>query len=199
MSDYLKKTISVYDDNPQDFVDYSIKIGPKQEIQKFLELVSRNSLILDAGCAFGRDSKVFSEGGLKVIGIDLSEGLLKKGKELYPQLDLRKMDMRKLDFADGTFDAIWAQASLVHLKEEDIKLVLKNFYKKLKTGGILLVSFKHGNGTGETHSKLFTYQTKNSLRELLNGAGFKILEIYNKQFQLKKEKKRWVYAFCRKP
>ncbi len=83
--------------------------------------------VLDAGCAFGRDTAIFAENGFKTEGIDLFDGLLERAKELYPRITFQKMDVRKLEFSDESFSGIWCNATLLHLTEKDMLIaIIKN-------------------------------------------------------------------------
>lgn len=171
---------------------------------------SKDATILDIGCGSGKDAQQFTDMGYRVIGIDLSEGLLGKAKQLHPGIDLRKMDMRQLDFGDETFDAIWSSAALLHLNDEDIKATLGEILRVLKPGGVLAVSFKEGRGSGEILepfstdlARFYTFQTTESLNKLLSKAGFVVKDNTRlnerERFGPDKRDLNWVWAFAIKP
>jgi len=206
---YIKKTISAYNNNPQKYVDRTREMIPYHAIDKIMKYLKPRSLLLDAGCAYGRDSIIFKNKGFKVIGIDLSEELLKKAKEFCTNIEFKQMDVRRLDFQDNYFDGIWCNATLLHLKEEDIKIALKEFYRVLKKNGVLCCSFKEGVGSGEkvesfscVHGRFFCLQTKENVEKLIKDVGLIKLETYivNEQKIHGKDKRdlNWIFSFSKK-
>lgn len=61
--------------------------------------------MLDLGCGAGRTTVELRRRGHRVIGVDLSETLLARGRARHPGLDLWPMDAAALAFGDATFDA----------------------------------------------------------------------------------------------
>ena len=209
--DYISKTIAAYDASPDKFVTNTDVMVNELEMRKMLKLLqSKDATILDIGCGSGKDAQRLVDMGYKVTGIDLSEGLLEKARQLHPGIDLRKMDMRQLDFDNEAFDAIWCNATLLHLNDEDIRLTLKEISRVLKLGGVLAVSFKEGSGSKEvleTFStdlvRFYTFQTIESLNTLLGEAGFMVKDNTRlnerERFGSDKRDLNWVWAFAVKP
>lgn len=209
MDDYLKQTLKAYDANPEQYENATLGIVAEPELKEFVErLPSRELPVLDAGCAFGRDSALLSEKGVRVIGIDMSEALLTRARELNPDIDFRNMDVRQLDFANESFGGIWCNAVLIHLHDEDVVRALSEFTRVLSPGGISFVTFKHGEGE-EVRQGSFTnsapryykFQTVESLTGLIEQAGMTVERIYQVN-----EKERWgleradelIHCFARK-
>lgn len=74
--------------------------------------------ILDLGCGEGRHVRLLHQQGLSVSGIDLSETLIRVGREKYPELDLRVGDMRNID---GQWDTILSLFTSFGYFDEDAK------------------------------------------------------------------------------
>ena len=68
-----------------------------------------NGTLLDAGVGTGRDFPFYPDGS-KVTGIDLSPAMLDRARRRREkfgiEVDLREMNVMKMDFADDSFDAI---------------------------------------------------------------------------------------------
>jgi ubiquinone/menaquinone biosynthesis C-methylase UbiE len=68
-----------------------------------------SGLLLDAGVGTGRNFPFYPAGVSAVVGIDLSPRMLARAERRRDQspvpMDLRQMDVTKLDFANNTFDA----------------------------------------------------------------------------------------------
>lgn len=181
--DYLKKTIFAYNSNPQKYIDQTMNVVPYDWIDKIENLLPPKAKVLDAGCAYGRDANELSGRGFDVIGVDFSEELIKKGKETFPNLTFKHMDIRKLDFPKDSFDGIWCNAVLLHLTDTDIEKTLKEFHRVLKKDGVMFTSFQEGEGTEERIStfgldnpRFFNLKTKDSIEEMIQGTGFTLIQ-----------------------
>lgn len=111
----------------------------KQIIEHFLDMVAHNSFLLDIGCGPGHYARFFSENGLNVVGIDLSQGMLMEACQHWRNDHLAQMDMWNLGFPPDTFDALWVCASFDHVPESQALRVLQEFRRVLKDKGILFI------------------------------------------------------------
>ncbi len=147
-------------------------------MRAFVHRVPAAGWILDAGCGPGRDAKVFVQQGFRVVGVDYSEEMVKLARSCSAgQVFL--MDLRDLRFHDETFDGIWANASVHHLSERDLTLVMDEFFRILKPGGALYVSARRGSGhvVNEEYPscpRYYVLQWSNQLRELVSTSGFQV-------------------------
>src|SRR3989339_87214 len=79
--DYIN-TINIYRQLGKKYLK-DIKNGEPKTISDFLNQLKPKSLILDVGCAGGRDAKIFTKAEHQVIGIDIVEEFLKAdGKKI---------------------------------------------------------------------------------------------------------------------
>lgn len=154
-------------------------------INKLLFYISTSTpLILDVGCGDGRHCALIEKNGGKAIGIDISKNMIAEAKSLYPNGDLRIMDMRTLLFEDGFFHGIWASGSIYHVPKVEVKQVFEEFRRVLKKDGVLALSFKLGRGEGlEANPKsyggsprYFAYYTHPEMVGLLENFGFKEID-----------------------
>ena len=211
MDDYVTRTLNAYNAHPKQYEQATANMTPTPEIDDFTALLPSKELpVLDAGCGFGRDTAKFAEQGFKAIGIDMSDGLLMRAKALYPNLEFRNMDVRKLDFDDASIGGIWCNATLLHLKDKDIQKALQEFKRVLTPGGIIFFSLKEGTGEEEFVEKFssdsaryYRYQTVESTTKLVEASGLVIVKIYtiNEREKWGKDKRdlNWVYCFAKKP
>ncbi len=84
----------------------------------------------------------------KIIGIDISEGMMKFGREKLKKLNLDKLielkqgDAETVDFADNVFDAIVVGFGVRNF--ENLEKGLTNLYRVLKPGGkIVILEFSY--------------------------------------------------------
>lgn len=99
--------------------------------------------ILDVGCGFGRHSIELARRQYDVVGVDLSETLISQAREnvgdLSVTFDVR--DCRNLSY-HGTFDTIICLYDVIgsYRTYEENENIVKGIYKKLKKGGVAVVS-----------------------------------------------------------
>ncbi len=206
MSEYIDKTIAAYNQSPDKYEASTTGMTPPAEFKRFVETVGVGKTVLDAGCAFGRDSAEFQTAGLAPTGIDLSDGLLQKAIATHPDIKFYKMDVLDLGFPDESFDSIWCHATLLHLNDEDITKALHEFYRVLKPRGVLFVSFKKGEGSQEfvenfssNAARYFNFKTTEAVTVVLQETGFTDIDAYyiNERdlFGPDKRDLDWVYCF----
>ena len=176
-----QKTIDVYNTLGRKYYSDSLKVTPPER-EEFSKILSKKSSILDVGCGGGRDSKYFIKKGFNLTGIDMSHVFIDIAKEEVPTANFKVMDVLKLDFPTESFDAIWAQAVLLHLKRRDVSKALKNFNKVLKLGGYVYINVKKGKGEAYVkeklsggHERFYTYFSKKEVIGLMKNQGFKII------------------------
>lgn len=121
-------------------------------LQSFIALLPEKPHVLDAGCGAGYVSMRLSKLGATVMGIDFSEESILIAKEKNPSCTFKVMDCRKVDYALGQFDGIVAIALLVHMRDEELALVLNGFRKVTHENGYILVAFVYGEGLSEKRS-----------------------------------------------
>ncbi len=181
----FKDTIEWYDQNAEEYSRKVYETVPLDSIKKFISYLPSNPFVLESGCGPGRESKAFSEMGVKTLGVDFSQGLLDVARQRNPNVEYIHANFLELPFDDSTFDGVWAHASLVHLDTiEEVGKALSEFHRVLKGGGWVYISVKEQLGkekvavvsdTLSKHERFFRYYTPQELVDLLEGSGFKIV------------------------
>ncbi len=204
----FKDTIGWYDKNAEKYAESAEKVAPVHLVEKILSLLPKNPLILDAGCGSGRDSRLLTERGARVTGIDISFGLLNEAKKKNPGIAFVQGDLRELPMQSECFDGIWSHASLVHLETiADVEKVLTEFARVLKSGGVLNIYVKAQAGDEKTavvkdslsnHERFFRYYTEPELRDLATKAGFIVEETYMEDDLHGRSEVKWLALFARK-
>ena len=151
-------------------------------IQIFSRIVGKGAKVLDLGCGPGIETKKLVEKGLLVYGLDLSEKLLDIAKKDNPTVEFTQGDMRQLPYADGQFDGVFAKASLLHIKKDDIDQVLSEIRRVLRPKGIFHAAVKQGEGEkeeteddyGYSYKRFFSYWQPDEFKRLLTERGFNI-------------------------
>lgn len=159
--------------------DIESLVPPERE--EFIKLLKPGAKVLDVGCAGGRDTEAFIKARFAVDGIDLSEVFLRQAKNRVPEAIFQIMDARKLTFANESFDAIWANAVLLHILKSDIPKTLAGFNRILRKNGILHVRIKKGEGSSlitdslsQETQRYFSFFTEDEIQNFLYDAQFHI-------------------------
>jgi SAM-dependent methyltransferase len=101
-------------------------------------------VICDLGCGPGHVARYLRERGAKVVGVDLSPGMIERARALVPDVRFEVGDMRALDVPDDAWKAIVAMYSIVHLPPASLPEVFREWRRVLAPGGVALVSFHIG-------------------------------------------------------
>jgi 2-polyprenyl-6-hydroxyphenyl methylase/3-demethylubiquinone-9 3-methyltransferase len=96
-------------------------------------------LILDLGCGKGRFARELQRLGARVVGVDLSLGMLKEARGIERVRALA----HRLPLAPGAFDAIIAVEVFEHLEPRAQPTVLSELRRILKPGGKLAILDKN--------------------------------------------------------
>lgn len=149
---------------------------------EFCKLLKPGSAILDVGCGGGFKTKFLADRGFAVKGTDFSESMIAAAGRKYPTLDFAVRDLHDIDQEPGTYDAIFAQAVLLHIKKIEVLDVLAKMKSRLNAGGFIYVAVKaHREGKpdeevvkendyGYEYERFFSYysmtELENYFREL---------------------------------
>ena len=161
--------------------------------------------ILDAACGNGFITNYIFQKNSRVIGIDLSQGMIHEAKKRYPKIKFQKMDMMQLNFKDNSFDGIFCFQAFEHIPPKQQERVLREFFRVLKEGGVLLFNTNNRSypkrfllaiinkikypkakfgeinigGKTQTYRYLSTFP---ELKKKLKKIGFKIISYENQAF-----------------
>ncbi len=136
--------------------------------------------VLEVGSGAGRDADELEGRGLQVRRTDITPAFVRLLKEQGHEADV--LDPLHDDLSDpaGPYDGVWASASLLHVRREDLPQVLANLAGVTRAGGVLFLALKegdgarfsrHGNVGGPRH---FTFWREEPLTDVLSGAGWRV-------------------------
>ena len=161
----MNETLTYYNQNADTFIAGTQNADMSEQYRFFLKHITPGGKLLDLGCGSGRDSAYFSTLGFDVTAIDGSEELCKRVKKNY---GIEALCLRFEDIAfQAEFDAIWACASLLHVKKADMSNIMEKVSASLKPGGILYASFKYGSDEHISNGRFFNNYTEQDLDSLL--------------------------------
>ncbi len=160
---------SYYDAHAKEYAELTVKADMSQAYNRFLVYLPAGAGILDAGCGSGRDSLCFMKKGYAVTMLDASKGMCKCAEELTGRKALC-MPFADIVFADQ-FDGIWACASLLHVSEKELEMILAKFHCALKRDGVLYASWKYGDAERDDGERFYCDMTEEKLKNVLARAG----------------------------
>lgn len=148
-----------------------------------LERLPPGSRVLDAGCGTGiPTARQLTDAGHEVIGIDISEEMLRLAGRDVPEAEFRHLDIMDLDPSLGDFAAVVAFFSLLMLPRADIPPVLTKIHDLLRPDGYFLLSMVEADLDDTPFHFLgspvrVTGYIRGELQELVTKAGFEVVDL----------------------
>lgn len=132
-----------YDINAEAYRQAAEACRPQAEWDIFLRDLPPRSRILDAGCGTGRDLEVFRAAGHRVTGLDPSAEMRRIARaRLGACVRLRAERLQEFQDPEGSWDGVWAMASLLHIPAAEQATVVAKLFQSLSPGGIFYACWK---------------------------------------------------------
>jgi len=157
----------------------------QEHYQRFLKYLPSGKVV-DLGCGNGRDSYWLAKMGYDVVGVDISQEMIRLSAAKNPGLKFYVKSFYELDFPKKSFDGFWAANSLLHIPRKNLGTVLKNIKFILRPGAVGFISIKEGNGEKLSEwrqsgqKRYFIYYQQDDFAEILRRSGFEILAMFKK-------------------
>nr|WP_296076237.1 class I SAM-dependent methyltransferase [uncultured Actinoplanes sp.] len=153
-TEWLDDTRTSYDTVAASYADMLRDALGEEPFQRgilglFVELVRArgNGPVADVGCGPGRLTAYMGSLGLDVLGIDLSPGMIDVARREHPGLRFEVGSMTRLELADASLAGVLAWFSLIHVPDDEVPAVLREFRRVLRPGGVVLIGFHVGEGS----------------------------------------------------
>lgn len=193
-----------YQRHAAEYAAATLHVPMERFIMRFAQELLPGARIADLGCGGGRDLRLLRDCGLDAIGMDFVEALAIIARQ-YSNASVVVGDLVSLPFAGSVFDGVWASASLLHLRRDDINFVLAEIFRAMRAGAVFFASVKSGKGEGwDAAGRWFTYYDRQEWVELLTRAGFQDVLVESGEVDLDPTSKlrgdaHWLPTFARKP
>ncbi|MEI6267032.1 MAG: class I SAM-dependent methyltransferase [bacterium] len=100
-----------------------------------------NKKVLDMGCGSGLFTRMLKDWGAKVVGEDLSDGLLVIARRENPDIEFTQANANNMPYTKGSFDIV--TSSLVVHYFEDLNSVFSEVNRILRPSGKFIFSMHH--------------------------------------------------------
>jgi ubiquinone/menaquinone biosynthesis C-methylase UbiE len=145
----IKITKEAYDKKSKEYHQKLINSGDhfwnnflEVPMKKILKEIVKNKKILDLGCGSGvRTKKLSKLNPKKIVGLDLSEELIKIAKDNFPKVEFHSGDAKNTGFKNSTFDVVNSDLMVHYFK--DLKPLFKEISRILKSKGYFVFSMHH--------------------------------------------------------
>ena len=188
-------TLSWYRENAIQYAEETRNSLVLDALWEFLSRMKEGGTILDYGSGSGRDSAYFLDKGFSVDSLDGSAEMKAQAERLFG-IKVKLSSFLSLEEKEK-YDGIWAQASILHLEEHDLKTALTLIERALKRDGVFYSSFRKGEGDGYENGRWFTNMTERRFLSFLP-ASLYVEKIWESQDVRPGVSRTWLSIICRK-
>ena len=188
-------TLSWYRDNAIQYAEETRNSLVLDALWEFLSRMKEGGTILDYGSGSGRDSAYFLDKGFSVDSLDGSAEMKAQAERLFG-IKVKLASFLSLEEKEK-YDGIWAQASILHLEEHDLRVALTLIERALKRDGVFYSSFRKGEEDGYENGRWYTNMTERRFLSFLP-ASLYVEKIWESQDVRPGVNRTWLSIICRK-
>ena len=151
-------------------------------LERLLDGLPEPASVLDLGCGAGVFSGYVSDRN-DVLGIDISSRQIALARQRIPNASFAIADMGSVAFREGSFDAIVALYSIIHLPRTEHEPLLQRMFGWLRPGGRTLAVLGSQDWQGKEQDwlvegveMLWSHYGADINLEIAKEAGFSVIE-----------------------
>lgn len=163
MSSVDTETLNFYASEAEIYAQRA-RTAKNARLDGFLTGLPAGARILELGCGGGQDSQAMLARGFDVTPTDGSPEMAAQASLLlgHPVAVLAFDQLSETT----AYDAVWANACLLHVPRQELAAVLSRIHRALKPGGIFYASFKAGSVEGRDRlQRYYNYPSRDWLIE----------------------------------
>jgi len=163
-----EETLQFYRSNAEAYAER--EIAKHTRLSRFLTLLAPGAKVHELGCGAGAASAEMIARGFDVEPTDGSPEMAAEASRRLgrPVATLLFHDLSKVE----AYDAVWANACLLHVPRSELAQVLAQIWRALKPDGHFYASFKVGEADGrDTLNRYYNYPSPDWLRATYSSAG----------------------------
>jgi len=144
LDDFTVANRQAYDRIARQYADRQVLLASEEKHwltereSSFVASLPRGGVVADLGCGPAFDGLRLADQGFRVVGIDLSAGMLDVATQ-HLNGHVVQADLRALPLASAHLDGIWNVASMLHIPAQDTLNVLSEFRRVMKPSGMLVL------------------------------------------------------------
>lgn len=180
MSSPTDETLRVYEERADVYA--AVSAGEvRSDVAALLDAVVARlpggGTVLEVGSGPGLEAAYLQERGLTVDRTDATAAFVERLRaDGHPA---RVLDVRDGHLLGGPYDAVLANAVLLHLSRRETATALASCRAAVRQGGVLALTLKEGDGEAWSAAKLgaprwFVYWREDALRDVLASAGWQV-------------------------
>ncbi len=177
-------TVASYDAFAEAYRDGTAEASDqvRAALDRFVSALPAGSRMLEVGSGPGRDARALEDAGMSVRRTDIAPAfvtMLRADGFAAEVLDPLTDDLAD-SATDEPYDGVWAAASLLHVRREDLPLAVRRLAEATRADGVLHLALKEGDGARfSLHGNVaaprhFTFWREEPLREVLAEAGWTV-------------------------
>lgn len=164
-----EETLKFYGGNAEAYARREIT-SRQARLTAFLAQLAPGASILELGCGAGSDTAEMLARGFMVRATDGSPEMAKVASRRLGR-PVETLLFEELDETQA-YDAVWANACLLHVPRPELANVLARIWRALKPGGFFYASYKVGDVDGrDTLNRYYNYPSPDWLRATYAEAG----------------------------
>lgn len=175
-----------------------------------------DAFVVDLGCGNGALSKILTEKGYRVLGIDASTDMIETAKKIYPDIKFQVADATEFQLQEKA-DVIFSNAVFHWIDADRQEKLIGNISNQLMQGGQLICEFG-GKGCGEAvhetleqnfakrgmkYPRTFYFPTIGEYAPILEKYGFRVeyAVLFDRPTEQKTENglEDWIRMFVKEP
>jgi SAM-dependent methyltransferase len=162
-------TLQFYRGNAEAYAGREIT-SRQAKLTAFLAQLPPGAYILELGCGAGGDTAEMLARGFEVRATDGSPEMAGVASKHLGRT-VETLLFHDLDEVEA-YDAVWANACLLHVPRTELADVLARIWRALKAEGVFYASYKEGDGDGrDTLDRYYNYPSQDWLRGTYADAG----------------------------
>ena len=208
----LNKVENLYDTVAKEYAEtfsgeHEKKPKDQEILHRFSQEIGDRRPVWDFGCGPGQTTKYLKNLGIEISGLDLSKKILEQARTIHPEIHFQKENILELEFENDSIAGAVAFYAIVHFTEEQIGIALREVFRVLQPGGILLFTYHLGEETIHIEEFLgkkvdidFMFFTTHFIFSCLKDSGFEKIEIIEREpYPGVEYESRRAYVFSKKP
>ncbi len=177
-------------------------------LEELASHLSPAAAVLDLGCGAGVPvTRWLVEKGFAVTGVDISDKQLELARRFVPGATFVKSDMSELSLPPGSFGAVVAFHSIIHVPRADHPALLADIYSWLEPGGSFLATLtvtdfegRDDDWEGWGAPMAWSHYDERATLAMLRESGFEIVYAEPRTGEgVGDESETWLWVLARKP